>query len=92
MFFQARFIQAVVFSSILVGPTSASCHGPVADEFYFRPWTLASNLLDPRYRGELLGHERKRATISFVLQEGWETLMGTVDAPPLEEVLHFLEL
>lgn len=62
------------------------------DPFFFRDWTCVANLMDPRYRGESLGPDRKRRTINFILTEGWKKLMGDTPPPTTDDFFHFINL
>ena len=55
-----------------------------------RPWACLSNLLDPRYRGEKLGAERRRDTIEFMMKEDWHKVMGDMPKLEMSRIMDFL--
>jgi hypothetical protein len=55
------------------------------------PHRVVSPLNFGLFHDTQLCHKRKRDTIEFVLDAGWKTLMGDAPAPPLEELLHYLD-
>lgn len=48
--------------------------------------------MDPRYRGELLGANRKRSTLQFIIDTAWPTLMGDAPPPTMSDLMEFITL